>query len=149
MLRAGDLQIIRSDFLSLLNGPDSIDAEITWQVGSGALDPVYKTYASYSDFSVCARVHVTKIFRDAEMKKKRFGDVAAGDSAPDRSLTGDGIFMFAKDLDLQGKENVVFVMPSMGRWKLIIDPPPIFHQFAYVVPHAEQFVQYAFVRRLA
>ncbi len=148
MLRVGDLNIIRGDFISLLNGPDSCLATITWEVGTGTLNPVYQRYDSYSQFSVDARVHVTKIFRDAEMKKKKFGDVIAGDSAPDRSLTGDGIFMFSRTLDLEAKENVVFVMPNLGRWKLVIDPPPIYNQYAYVVPNAEQFVQYAFVRRL-
>ena len=148
-LRPAELHRIRADYLDLLNGLDSVLATVTWQVGVGQPNPVYPTrYEQYLDYSVEERVHVTRIFRDTELRREHFGTVQRGDSGPQRSFGGDGVFMFRKELDLAGKLNVQFRMPNLGVWKLVVDPPPVFRKYAMMNVSAEQFVQYAFVTKV-
>ncbi|MCW8133123.1 MAG: hypothetical protein KIS92_22450 [Planctomycetota bacterium] len=143
-----DIQIIGRDYQALLNGPDSTPVILRWKgVVPADLDGVYQDApATAPEETLETRAHITvfreivnasvrgSVFKDAE--KAAFGDIPAGDA----------MFLFKKDVALEGKQGLIIDVPGLGKWHPELNPPAAAARYAVMYHNAELFIQWIYGR---
>lgn len=128
------LRAMRRDILDMLAGPDASLVKITWNVATAAEDAVYGVQEA-STSETFARALI-KPLRNQDVK-----DVAGVGAV----MPGEALFVFDKDVALQGKDNVRFEVNGV-EWRPTADPPPYAAHYAAMFLQTEQMAQLIFAR---
>lgn len=146
-LRPSELELIRGDFIDLLNGLDSVDITLTWKVGGGAADPVYPHRPRIGETTQTEVVRGMVVCPVAGLLLFRNRDITKGRNEELSVL--DAIFMISSSVNITGRRDLTFTVASFGTFAMAIDPPLAMAQYILMLPDNASFVQWCFARALA
>ena len=135
-LDTSELDLIRQDFVDLVQSPEAMSVTLRWYTYTDPHDPVYNDHGD--DAGTAENESVKAYFVPIEPKflEKDFGGV----------MPGDAIFLFDKDLDIAGRERVVFETPEGARYVPLVKPPQVFYHYTALTLGGETPVQQVYAR---
>ncbi|OHB80552.1 MAG: hypothetical protein A2W31_06880 [Planctomycetes bacterium RBG_16_64_10] len=134
MVSPGELEIIRQDFMRMMNGPDGVDCVLHWVVETGTKD-VYGRAPSEVATSLTVRAHVSPVV------SRNLSERPVTREKPSDTQSGDCWFLFLPSVDLTGKPGLWFEVMGLGSYVPEAKPPLGADKHLVLFPSAHQFVQ--------